>query len=171
MRVRSSRVFTYAVGWAVLTVLAAGAVWWGLRPLLAPLLSPVAAPPATTPSASPPVSPSVAPSPAATPSKAPVTTPVRTDSPKPTPSYFDGWAYDGTAFTRTFDTAGGQALIRIAGGRVEVVSATPSAGYQMSSQQPHPERVVLRFDRVGQSVIIDAMWWENRPYAEVTTVS
>jgi hypothetical protein len=156
---RSQRAFFYAVGWAVLTVLAAFAVWWGLRPLLSSSFAGVQ----VTPSPSPTVvfvpAPAGSPSPAR-PSSAP---------PKPKPSMYDGWAYHNGVFTRTFDVTGGTATVRIAGGAVTLVSSTPRDGYTITQEQPQPQRLVLKFFKPGGSyTIVDCHWWEGRPYAEVS---
>jgi hypothetical protein len=87
-------------------------------------------------------------------------------------SFYEGWAFDGTAFTRTFDVIGGTATIRIVNQKVELVSAAPKNGYTYSVlPQDTPQRLVVRFDRPGgPASIIDAMWWLERPYAEVSEV-
>ena len=161
----NARRFLYAVGWAVLTVLAGTAVWWGLRPLLAatPPLAKSPSPVATTPGAS------------AVPTAAPTSSPSIGGKPKPpspSASFYEGWAFDGTAFTRTFDVIGGTAMIRIVNQKVELVSAAPKNGYTYSVlPQDTPQRLVVRFDRPGgPASIIDAMWWLERPYAEVSEV-
>lgn len=151
MRVR--RVL-YALGWAVLTVLAGSAVWWGLRPMMA-LKAP--RPPLERPSASPVVSAGATMSP----------TPVVV---KPKPSYYDGWAYANGVFTRTFDVTGGTAVVRIAGGRVELVSKAARDGYEILVEKPSPDRLVLRFYKPGAPyTVVDAMWFEGHPYAAITT--
>src|SRR5215218_3896794 len=126
---RAQRAFLYAVGWAGLTVLAAFAVWWGLRPLLT---SSFAAVPMPSPTAA------SIPAPAASfmPSSA---------APKPKPSMYDGWAYSGGAFTRSFDVTGGTAMVRIAGGVVTLVSSSQRDGYTITQEQPQPQRLVLKF--------------------------
>jgi hypothetical protein len=173
VRVRwSPRLLAYAAGWAALTVLAAGAVWWGLGPLLAPVLLPIAAPsPPSSPASSAAAVPSLVPSATVSPTAAPAQP--RTSAPatpRPQPSSYDGWDFVDGVFTRSFDTTGGQAVVRIAGGRVELVSATPSPGYQVRPQQPEPQRLVIEFFDGTHFIVLDAMWWENRPYAKVTNV-
>ena len=156
---RSQRAFFYAVGWAVLTVLAAFAVWWGLRPLLSSGFAGVQVLPSPSPSAVFVSAPVVVTSP----SKANVS------SPKPKPSMYDGWAYSNNAFTRTFDVTGGTATVRIAGGTVTLVSSAARDGYTITQEQPQPQRLVLKFFKSGGSyTIVDCHWWEGRPYAEVS---
>lgn len=155
--VRVRRVF-YAVGWAVLTVLAGSAVWWGLRPLLTTTL-PVSTPPARA-EPSPAVS-SVVATPPASPSPIVV---------KPKPSSYDGWAYANGVFTRTFDVTGGTATVRIAGGRVELIAKAARDGYEILVEQPAPTRLVLRFYKPGAPyTVVDAMWFEGHPYAAITS--
>jgi hypothetical protein len=156
---RSQRAFFYGVGWAVLTVLASFAVWWGLRPLLSSSFAAVE----MTPSPSPTVV--FVPAPAASPS------PARPSSaaPKPKPSMYDGWAYSNGAFTRSFDVTGGSATVRIADGVVMLVSSSPRDGYTITEEQPQPQRLVLKFFKPGgRYTIVDCHWWEGRPYAEVS---
>lgn len=155
----------FAVGWAVLTVLAGSAVWWGLRPLLASTLPPAS--PSHLPSGTPPASLTPSPPPSSSP---PVV--VKSKSPSPAVSFYDGWAFADGVFTRTFDVLGGTATIRIVAGHVELVSATPKNGYTSNVlPQDSPQRLVVRFDRPGgPASIIDAMWWQERPYAEVSEV-
>jgi hypothetical protein len=93
------------------------------------------------------------------------------ESAKPTPSMYDGWAFENGIFTRTFDTAGGRAVVRVLEGRVELVSSAANPGYKVSVPSPQqPQRLVVRFDAIDRSTIVDCMWWESRPYAEVTNV-
>jgi hypothetical protein len=151
----SQRAFIYAVGWAVLTVLAAFAVWWGQRPLLSPGFAAIEVPPSPSPTAI------FVPAPAASPSSA---APV-----KPKPSLYDGWAYSNGAFTRSFEVTGGKATVRIAGGVVRLVSSSPRDGYTITEEQPQPRRLVLKFFKPGgRYTIVDCHWWEGRPYAEVS---
>ncbi|WP_203910119.1 hypothetical protein [Rhizocola hellebori] len=156
---RSQRAFFYAVGWAVLTVLAAFAVWWGLRPLLSSSFAAVPMPASPSPTVIfVPASPA-SPSPAR-PSSA---------APKPKPSMYDGWAYSNGAFTRSFDVTGGTATVRISGGVVSLVSSAARDGYTITQEQPQPQRLVLKFLKPGgRYTIVDCHWWEGRPYAEVS---
>lgn len=73
-----------------------------------------------------------------------------------------------TSFVRRFTVDGGRTTIRMTPGRVELVSATPEPGYAMDTQQPGPDRVVVRFYRPEEMFTVDAIWFEGRPYAEVT---
>ena len=87
---RSQRAFFYAVGWAVLTVLAAFAVWWGLRPLLSSTFrAPV--PIDAFPFANSGFRPGSAGLAAARRAR-------RVPAPKPKPSMYDGWAYSNGGF-------------------------------------------------------------------------
>jgi hypothetical protein len=178
--------------WCVATAMSAGLVWLGLSPVLrtavpervdtgspadlqrsvqeglgagpkpsptgrSPSAAPSTAPPARTPS--PPRSPSARPSPAT--------------AAAPSPSIVDGWTVlteqDGsTSYLRHFDTDGGETTIRMTPGLVSLVSATPDPGYAMETLQPGPDRVVVRFYAAGELFTVDAIWWQNAPYAEVT---
>lgn len=170
MRVRPSRIFSYAAGWAAMTALAAGVVWWGLGPLLTPIMHNAAAPagPSSSPSASPAVEPSPTPSPPQP--SAVATSPGSGRTVAPRPSTFDGWQFVDGVFVRTFKLDGGQATVRIVNGRVELVSAAPNNGYRITPRQPSPDRLVVEFFDGTRFFVLDAMWWENRPYATVTEV-
>ncbi|HCT78906.1 MAG TPA: hypothetical protein DGT23_20570 [Micromonosporaceae bacterium] len=147
----------------MLTVLAAFAVWWGLRPLLT---SPFTAPPGKEVVAPSPV----VPSPSVTPSPSRSVAPPRSVAPKP--SLYDGWAFANGAFVRTFEVNGGTATVRIVDGHVSLVSSAPWEGYTITSRQPGPDRLVLEFFKPGEHyTVVDAMWWQNRPYAEVNNVA
>ena len=92
---------------------------------------------------------------------------------KPPARTVDGWTVvterDGsTSYLRHFATDGGEAAIRMTPGRVFLVSATPDPGYRVDTQQPGPDRVVVRFYTASVLFTVDAIWWEGRPYAEVT---
>jgi hypothetical protein len=159
-----ARRLLYTVGWAVLTVLAGTAVWWGLRPLLAatePVAKPVPSTAAPAPGAS------------AIPATAPSSGPPVAGKPKPpapSASSYDGWAYANGVFTRVFDVAGGSATIRIIDGRVELVDKAARDGYTVIVEQPQPERLVVRFYKPDAPyTVIDAMWWLGHPYATITT--
>jgi hypothetical protein len=150
------RTFTYAAVWAVLTVLAAAVVWWGLDPLLAPIMQSAASPP-QSPSPS-----HVSPTSVISPSSSP---------PRPKPSMFEGWQYANGVFTQTFTLAGGKATVRILGGRVELVSSQAANGYRITPRQPSPDRLVVEFFDGTHFFVLDTMWWEDKPYAKVTEVS
>jgi hypothetical protein len=164
----------FAAGWAVLTVLAGGAVWWGLSPLLGaggpwfarpePQVSTSVAVPGSTPP--PPVGTSPPVPPKSTPPKPPVTS-----SPVPASSSYDGWAFANGVFTRSFDMLGGTATMRIVDGEVQLVTQSPRPGYISTVEQPYPGRLVVRFYLPGgPASIIDAMWLNAHPYAELSEV-
>jgi hypothetical protein len=176
---RMRRTFTYAAVWAALTVLAAVVVWWGLGPLLTPIMQSAASPPQ---SPSPTRVPSLAVSPVPVVSMPPRTTATPTTTPgiplspspsavRPQPSMFEGWSYANGVFTQAFTLDGGRATVRIAGGRVELVSSQAATGYTATPRQPSPDRLVVDFFNGTHFFVLDAMWWEGKPYAKVTQVS
>lgn len=191
-----ARSAAYVCGWAAVTAVAASVVWVGLGPVLAtavpdplplrvealpglppPLVTPsrpvpTAASPGPTPSRAPvapalsPAAVRVSPSPAARPTSRPPSSPATT---------VDGWQVltesDGSkSYLRSFPTEGGTAVVRIAHEQAYLVSATPRGDYQVATSQPDPERVVVQFHNTARQIIVDAIWWEGRPYAEVTVV-
>lgn len=187
-----------AVAWVLATVLGAATVWVGLRPVLntalpdraIPLsasdlrrLSPAPAPPAPTlvPSPTPSVTPSSSPSPspARATSAAPSPTPGRSSAPTretapaaPKQTVVNGWTATENngkiAYVRSFKVDGGQAVIQIVDQVVSLVSATPATGFATDTAQPSPERLVVRFTGGGRAYTIDALWFNNGPFHEVT---
>lgn len=159
----ATRTVTYAAGWAALTILAGGVVWWGFGPLLAPIIQVKAAPP------SPPVA-VVSPPGESSPTVSAKPSPKRSSpAPSPSPSSYDGWQYIDGTFLRTFELEGGEATVRIVRGHVELASSRANSGYVVSSMQSTPERLVVRFDG-PQHFLLDVIWWDNRPYAEITKI-
>ncbi|MEV7225480.1 hypothetical protein AB0M79_00460 [Polymorphospora sp. NPDC051019] len=103
-------------------------------------------------------------------SRSPEPTVVRTTAPAAT---VDGWTViterDGsTSYLRQFDVPGGTTTIRMTPGRVHLVSATPRPGYTMDTLQGQPDRLVVRFWTSDRIHTVDAIWWNDRPYAEVS---
>jgi hypothetical protein len=66
--------------------------------------------------------------------------------------------------------AGGQAVIRIRDGRVELVNATPSNGFEVATVQNTPDNLAVYFNETNHSFIIHAVWNVDRPFADVTEV-
>lgn len=104
----------------------------------------------------------------------PTTKPPVAPSPS-TVTYQDGWtvvtdASGATSYLRTFHTGGGEAAIRIVPGAVSLVAATPGAGYTVDTTQTDPANLVVVFHTATHSFTVNALWWENRPYAQVSEV-
>lgn len=184
------------LAWVSATALAVAVAWVGLHPVLNAavpdratpltaadvrhLATPSDAPPApvvsrSTPSAStsPPGSPTQ-PSPSASPGSA------TRSSARPSPSsepatVVDGWTVttqpDGSrSYLRSFQVRGGAAVIRMTPGRVYLVSATPNPDFSVEPRQSDPTRLVVQFTAAGRYDIIDAIWWNDQPYVEVSHV-
>ncbi|MEV0397287.1 DNA mismatch repair protein MutL [Polymorphospora rubra] len=182
--------------WAAATALSAGLVWLGLQPVLrtavpdrvevesgaalrdagdgaaAPPTPSPPVPTGTTPSPATPTAAGTATTAVPRPSASPTTEPpvVRTSAP---PATVDGWTLvserDGsTSYLRQFEVPGGTATIRMTPGRVHLVSATPNPGYTMDTLQGQPDRLVVRFWTSSRIHTVDAIWWNDRPYAEVS---
>ncbi|MGX6604588.1 DNA mismatch repair protein MutL [Micromonosporaceae bacterium Da 78-11] len=116
----------------------------------------------------------------------------RTSSPSPKPSRTaaskppvattppttteDGWTVttedDGSrTFVRSFQVEGGQAVIRMtSAGVVSLVTATPSDGYAVQKTQDSPDNLAVYFNETGHSFIIHAVWWDDRPFVEVSEI-
>jgi len=135
-------------------------------------------PSAPTPSATPSPSatttrtPSSAPSPKERPTTTATTTPpVR----GPETTIEDGWtvttdAAGGKTYLRSFRVEGGQAVIRISGGRVQLVTATPSEGYEVATVQNSPDNLAVYFNQPNHSFIVHAVWNVDRPVAQVNEI-
>ncbi|MDR7324877.1 MULTISPECIES: DNA mismatch repair protein MutL [Catenuloplanes] len=187
-----------AVAWVLATVLGAVTMWVGLRPVLntalpdraIPLsasdlrrLSPAPVPPvgtlapeptrSVTPSATPssPVAEPPVPSPSRTASRS--SAPTAEAAPAaPKQTVVNGWTATETGgkvtYVRSFKVDGGQAVIQIVDRVVSLVSATPATGFAADTAQPSPERLVVRFTGAGRAYTIDALWFNNGPFHEVT---
>jgi hypothetical protein len=118
--------------------------------------------------------------PAASSSHSPTASPTLSLKPSAAPSpatvtYQDGWtvltdASGAKSYLRTFHTGGGEAAIRIVPGTVSLVAATPAAGFAVDTTQNDPTNLVVVFHTATHSFTINALWWENRPYAQVSEV-
>ncbi len=176
------------LAWVAATALGAATAWVGLRPVLdaavpdrsvplsaadvrhlarpsaAPVPVPSLAGPAT---ATPPPSSSASARPGRSPSVPPAST--------PPPVVVDGWTVttlpDGTpSYLRSFQVPGGSTVIRMTPGRVYLVSASPNPDYTVTPIQNDPGRLVVQFVATGRSDIVDAIWWNGAPYAQVSHV-
>ena len=115
--------------------------------------------------------------PSGTPSRTSATpsTPRTTSATASTTTIEDGWTVttdgDGTkSYVRSFRVDGGQAVIRMTEGKVEVVTATPSDGYAVATVQNSPDNLAVYFNEVNHSFIIHAVWHVDRPFVEVTEI-
>jgi type IV secretory pathway VirB10-like protein len=128
--------------------------------------------------------PSATPSPSAT-TRAPSSAPTAKEQPatpattpparRPEATVEDGWtvttdAAGGRTYLRSFRVEGGQAVIRIRGGRVQLVTATPSEGYEVATVQNSPDNLAVYFNEPNHSFIVHAVWNVDRPFAQVSEV-
>ena len=103
-------------------------------------------------------------------------TPARTTTPaESTTSTEDGWTVttdgDGSkSYVRSFRVEGGQAVIRMAEDKVELVTATPSDGFSVATVQDEPDNLAVYFNEVNHSFIIHAVWNVDRPFVEVSEI-
>lgn len=188
-------------GWLAATAVSMAATWAALQPVLDaavpdrlnPLTGPelrarpALAAPTTTPevvvdapaptaatsspapaaTASPPAAAATAPSPDAAETAADPVDSATTD---------DGWTVvedaDGSvSYLQSFDTEGGTAVISLEPEQASLVSATPVEPYSVDVYHEEPERLIVKFFTANHMFVIDAIWWEDRPYAEVSEVS
>jgi hypothetical protein len=88
----------------------------------------------------------------------------------------DGWTVTTgddslRTYVRTFRVEGGQAVIRMTSdGVVELVTATPADGYAVQKVQDSPDNLAVYFNETAHSFIIHAVWWDDRPFAEVSEI-
>jgi len=61
-------------------------------------------------------------------------------------------------------------VIRISGGRVQLVTATPSEGYEVATVQNSPDNLAVYFNEPNHSFIVHAVWNVDRPFAQVSEV-
>ena len=94
---------------------------------------------------------------------------------RPETTVEDGWtvttdAAGGRTYLRSFRVEGGQAVIRISGGKVQLVTATPSEGYEVATVQNSPDNLAVYFNEPNHSFIVHAVWNVDRPFAQVSEV-
>jgi hypothetical protein len=94
---------------------------------------------------------------------------------RPETTVEDGWTVTtdtagGRTYLRSFRVEGGQAVIRISGGRVQLVTATPSEGYEVATVQNSPDNLAVYFNEPNHSFIVHAVWNVDRPFAQVSEV-
>jgi len=167
---RSRRTVLTVAAWCACTALSIGVSWFALRPVLGTAVPDRTAPltaselrqlaPMTVPVSPPPASPS----------SRPASPRPSTAAPTAARTVRDGWTVSGGSYLRSFHVDGGDAMVRVEPGRVRLVSATPRPTWTVHVEQNQPDRLIVRFLK-GQTVfLIDAMWWEERPFAQVSRV-
>ena len=184
------------VAWLAATTLGVAMAWVGLRPVLDTAVPDRAAPLSaadvrrlavpSTPALRVPggaVGPSGRPAGSGGPSGSATASPGRPSASKarsasatsPAPTVVDGWTVttqsDGTvSYLRSFQVPGGSTVVRVVPGRVYLVSATPNPAYSVQTSQEDPTRLVVQFTATGRYDIVDAMWWNSAPNAQVSSV-
>lgn len=109
-------------------------------------------------------------------SATPVPTKSKTATTAPTTTTEDGWTVttgdDGVrTYVRSFKCAGGQAVIKMtSAGVVTLVTATPADGYAVQKSQDTADNLAVYFNETNHSFIIHAVWWTDKPFAEVSEV-
>jgi len=175
----------YLVAWALVTTVAIGLSWFGIRWAMEP--APVAALESTTSSAvlpmptitsvsvpvpaepgpsidTPPVTPSSTRAPVVT-SSVPVP-PSSTDA-RPSPAQLPQgeWQADGS-YVHAFHLRGGDVVVRYRPSGVEALSATPADGYSVRVEQPGGPLVVNFRNAAGRLSRLEATW-NDGPTAKV----
>lgn len=137
--------------WLATTAVAAFAAWLGLRPVLA----------AAIPDDGLPV-------PISEVHGTPSYTPSDSATSRDEPRTLDGWhEIRSGVWEQGFHTDGGSVTIRATKGKVTLISATPQNGFAVLVDDKEKSRLLVRFHRDGTVYTIDAMWWNDGPYAIV----
>jgi hypothetical protein len=181
-----------AGAWSLATGLGAVIVWLGLQPVLdaavpdrSAALSAADLRRMATPTGVPALAPDLPslPPPSAGPSSSPAGPPAHPATPSPTGNHLpapaasvsvvDGWTVttrsDGSVtYVRSFHVTGGDAVIGMTPGHVYLISAAPRSPYTVVTSQPQPVRLVVQFINGSRANLVDAIWWNNAPYSQVT---
>ena len=161
----------YPIAWAVATAVTVGVAWLGIRSVLVAAapnrISPISA--ADLRKAAP------APSPAPPPAPSPSPPPSPPAPTKPAPTGSDAWApvpdpSGGTAFRRTFRTAGGDVVVLSTPHGVKIEAARPKTGFTVNTARQSDQSVIVSFIGPHRASRVWARW-NNGPYAEVTEVT
>lgn len=186
--VRSLRGWVPVLGWCLATLASIGLATVALRPVLRTATPGLAVPPlesaaGTVGTPTPTIGPPAAtlpprtrrPTPPPTRSRAPSPTVPARPSGRPSATVVDGWTVttgaDGQpTYVRSFRLEGGQAVIRMTPGRVQLVTATPNPGYAVDTVQNEPGNLAVQFTEVNHYFIIHAVWHNGAPFAEVSEV-
>jgi len=173
------RAVKFVAVWMAATGLAIGVSWFGVRPVLDaavpdrlmafPVARPVP-PPSPSTGAIPTGSPSARGGPRAHPS-APAS-PTGTGGTVQPPAAPDGWTALGNGrYLRSFRLVGGDATVRAGPGVVDLISATPRAGYAMTVVPTRADRAVVNFTGGPQSSTLDVSWPADSADAPQATVT
>ncbi|HEY1179808.1 MAG TPA: hypothetical protein VGF17_26940 [Phytomonospora sp.] len=137
--------------WSATTAVAVFAAWLGMRPVLAAAILDDGLPVPISAVHGPP---SFAPSDSAT--------------SRVEPRTLDGWhEIRSGVWEQGFHTEGGSVTVRASKGDVELISATPRDGFAVLVDDEEKGRLLVRFHRDGKVFTVDAMWWNDGPYAIV----
>ncbi|MCU7722278.1 DNA mismatch repair protein MutL [Actinoplanes sp. KI2] len=88
----------------------------------------------------------------------------------------DGWtvttAADGLrTYVRSFQCAGGQAVIKVTSDSVvSLITATPADGFAVEKVQNSKDNMAVYFNETNHSFIIHVTWFTDKPFAEVSEV-
>lgn len=167
------RGLVHALAWSLATGAAVTLSWWGVHTVLAgtvydpPLALPIpasAVTPAGEPSA--PVASSTrrpaepTPSPTRTPD-APAKTTTAAPPPRPTPT-----KKPDTGRVKSYTVDGGRVVFDLGATSAELVTATPSAGWQMQVWK-QPTWIRVTFTRDGRELSVFCIWHDSAPRVEI----
>ncbi|MFF7181660.1 hypothetical protein [Streptomyces sp. NPDC008121] len=177
---RMRRGLVHALAWSLATGAAVTLSWWGVHTVLAgtvydpPRALPIpagATGAAASGTASPSASPSERPSPSATPSATP-SAPRKTGG-SPSASSASGPSDrptasppDGGGRVKGYTVDGGRVVFELGATSAELVSATPSSGWQMQVWK-QPTWIRVTFTRDGRELSVFCVWHDTAPRVEI----
>ena len=105
----------------------------------------------------------------------PAATTTAPKSPAPATTTKDGWTVTTNAagqesYVKSFRVEGGTTVIRMTENKVELVTATPSDGYQVQTVQNEPDNLAVYFNEPNHSFVIHAVWFNDAPFVEVSEI-
>jgi hypothetical protein len=74
-------------------------------------------------------------------------------------------------YVRSFQCAGGQAVIKVTSDSVvSLITATPADGFAVEKVQNSKDNMAVYFNETNHSFIIHVTWFTDKPFAEVSEV-
>lgn len=170
------------MAWSLATGAAVTLSWWGVHTVMAgtaydpPRALPITAdrpattPPSVAPQASSTHRPKASPAPSRTPAPASSASPSRTPpvspSPPRPPSPAPSTPPASTGDVKSYTVDGGRVAFDIGASSAELVSATPSSGWQMQVWK-QPTYIRVTFSRDGKEIDVFCTWHDHAPTVQI----